>query len=101
MLQGKSAKSQVLALKSEPPATYLAVATCLLSADYIHTTERNGSKPTKSLRLRLLAKRMTTATQFLSEAKSLLLSTLAYLHRNAWTIIFILGGAYVFYDNCK
>ncbi|KAL7425553.1 hypothetical protein ACHAXM_000073 [Skeletonema potamos] len=37
--------------------------------------------------------------QFLSEVKSIIVFILTYLHRNAWTIIFILGGGYFCYDN--
>jgi len=37
--------------------------------------------------------------QFLSEIRSIIGSLLTYLHRNAWTIIFIVGGAYLCYDN--
>ncbi|KAL7497389.1 hypothetical protein ACHAWT_005462 [Skeletonema menzelii] len=39
------------------------------------------------------------AAQFLSEMKSIVVSTLTYLHRHAWTIIFIIGGVYVCYEN--
>lgn len=44
---------------------------------------------------------MKAAQLFLSEVKSIVISALTYLHRNAWTIIFILGGAYICYDNCE
>ena len=39
--------------------------------------------------------------QLLSEVKSIIVFILAYLHRNAWTIIFILGGGYFCFENCK
>lgn len=43
---------------------------------------------------------MTTA-QFLSEMKSILVTTSTYLHRNAWTFIFFLGGAYAYSNSCE
>ena len=39
--------------------------------------------------------------QYIAEIKNLIISLLRYLHRNAWTIIFILAGGYFLFDNCE
>lgn len=39
--------------------------------------------------------------QYIAEIKNVILSLLRYLHRNAWTIIFILAGGYFLFDNCE
>ncbi|KAL7457306.1 hypothetical protein ACHAWC_008826 [Mediolabrus comicus] len=37
--------------------------------------------------------------QYITEIKNVISSLLRYLHRNAWTIIFILAGGYFLFDN--
>lgn len=39
--------------------------------------------------------------QYIAEIKNVILSLLRYLHRNAWTMIFILAGGYFLFDNCE